>query len=383
MSNDLLPKYFVEFAAMSNHKSPISPFSSLQPKDSNDPNFQTAALKTYHEHLLAYYQQQYRLQTINHNDKIRSNTLASNNYKVSNPSNQQNDLLKLDVAPYSKISNVNKKYEECSFENYWTKSGPKHTLKRKLSSFEPASIQPLDLTGENMCNDESKITKKNLNAKPELITVGSTPVSPPCKKMRSISVEAFESKSENVPRKDRKNINDFDLNDMLTSTSSVSIIRPKVIKPKPTFTSFMISNLVSTSSPKSPTTSASITSLSSSSSACSTLPISQLLPKSSEKHTISDHKTNTMHSAPPSSYSEFDPQYCLPQSYQPYHRQLQQTGPSRNKDTKHSNVENYSVSNLSLHRPFGRNFTLLPILRYRCQFLFFRQTIWHLTHQPH
>ena len=231
--------YSSNIAALS---TPITPMAHIMPPINRDnavshlsPNM---AWKKYHQSLLAYYQQ--RVLHISSDDKfghIRSAATAENcktTTSTSMTSNDSNLRSRLSLHPMDNNSESSKQQEimECGRNNQLI-------LKRKLSKEPFPSIQPLDLTGH--LTDDASLGRQQFH---------STISPPPQKKCKiDLNVSTLNKKNTLVNPTERQS--EYDNTKDRTSTiemESFPIFKPKVLKPKPTFTPFMISNLVSTTS---------------------------------------------------------------------------------------------------------------------------------------
>ena len=231
--------YSSNIAALS---TPITPMAHIMPSINRDnaashlsPNM---AWKKYHQSLLAYYQQ--RVLHISSDDKfghIRSAATAANGKTTTSTSMTSNDTnlrSRLSLQPMDNQSESSKQQEimECGRNNQLI-------LKRKLSKEPFPSIQPLDLTGH--LTDYASLGRQKFQ---------SSISPPPQKKCKTdLDVSIINKKNTIVNLTDRQS--EYDSTNDLTSTIEMGafpIFKPKVLKPKPTFTPFMISNLVSTTS---------------------------------------------------------------------------------------------------------------------------------------
>ena len=229
--------YSPNIAALS---TPITPMAHIMPPINRDnavshlsPHM---AWKRYHQSLLAYYQQ--RVLHISSDDKfshIRSAMTAANCKTTTSTSTTSNNTAlrsRLSLQPMDNNSESSKQQEimECGLDNQLI-------LKRKLSKEPFPSMQPLDLTGN--LTDDASLGRQQFH---------SSISPPPQKKCKTdLDLSILSKKNTIVNPRERESEYDKDLSSTI-ELEAIPIFKPKVLKPKPTFTPFMISNLVSTTS---------------------------------------------------------------------------------------------------------------------------------------
>lgn len=231
--------YSSNIAALS---TPITPMAHVMPPINRDnaashlsPHM---AWKKYHQSLLAYYQQ--RVLHISSDDKfghIRPAATAANcktTTSMSMTSNDANLRSRLSLQPMDNNSESSKQQEimECGRHNQLI-------LKRKLSKEPFPIIQPLDLTGH--LTDDASLGRQQFHSR----------ISPPPQKKCKTDLDVSILNKKNTIVNSTERHSEYDNTKDLTSTIEMEafpIFKPKVLKPKHTFTPFMISNLVSTTS---------------------------------------------------------------------------------------------------------------------------------------
>lgn len=231
------PKYSANVAALPQSVNTLSRQMIPSMLKDTDSNFPHSAWIRYHQQLLAYYQQRVlEINTGNQLPQRSSPPLISGRGTSASTEMNSNSASKIGIKPLHELLKMdNSIYHEQEEIFDKLKTGSRG-LKRKLLDDECSHIiQPLDLTGQQE------------NAMGIQISPSRTP--PSSQRLKT---------STGLDEKDREKTllgianvipgySSGKESTTFTPAESTGIVRPKVLKPKPTFTSFMISNLVSTS----------------------------------------------------------------------------------------------------------------------------------------
>ena len=232
-------KYSTSIASLTN---PSNAVNCNMPSFTKDvpPGLHHTAWKKYHENLLAYYQQRVleieSKQGLSSTDSLLPDvgSLTSKDMKP----NQDKDF-KIGIRPAHELFETKSIYPEEQDKHCRNLESNSHVIKRKHANCDLNNFQPLDLTGQQITIFNSgQISPSNSQT-------------PPPKKRRlstNLDVEVPDEQCSSFG-KTNPNMKHDKQTIPINPTESKGIARPKAMKPKPTFTSFMISNLVSTNEP--------------------------------------------------------------------------------------------------------------------------------------
>ena len=189
--------------------------------------------KRYHQHLLALYQQ--RVLEINARDKLEIERPLTDVFRNSSLTQSKSNVLRLRPKASHDLLQIDDMHNRTEMHTREELETDYHAgFKRRLSEEAFSNIQPLDLT-ETPNIHESVIRQR----------IPERTMSPPSKKRKTLLGLEIEDRT-----KDNLSITEIVSHDYNTKDFSLQgsrkIVRPKVIKPKPASTSFMISNLVPT-----------------------------------------------------------------------------------------------------------------------------------------
>ena len=189
--------------------------------------------KKYHENLLAYYQKRV-LEIESQSDMSSTPTLSSDCESITSKDSSNRNVreCKIGIRPSHELFETKSIYPEEHELNVKSKG---IAMKRKHSIHEQCNFQPLDLTGHlNLSISSPQISQTNIHV-------------PAPKRLRLCTESEMDSSERRLAYNNGTTLeNENSKTSPMDANESKHIARPKALKPKPTFTSFMISNLVST-----------------------------------------------------------------------------------------------------------------------------------------